>query len=126
MSMKLIVAFVQPYALERVEHALLRLPRFPGVTVSEVRGYGQGKAGVPRTPREQLVEFTGKLRLEVACLDEDAHGIIEAIEGAAHTGQRGDGKVLVLDLAAAVRIRTGERDHDAIRSPLRDEEGPST
>ncbi|BCW93960.1 MAG: nitrogen regulatory protein P-II 1 [Thermoanaerobaculum sp.] len=123
--MKLIVAFIQPYALERVEHALLRLPRFPGLSVSEVRGYGQGKAAEPLTRREELVEFTKKLRLEIACLDEDAEPIVEAIQRAAHTGQRGDGKIWVLSLADAVRIRTGERGHDAIRSPLRDEGSPS-
>ena len=118
--MKLIVAYIQSHALTRAEHALLALPRLPGLTVCEVRGFGQGKAGEPHTPREQLVEFTPKLRLEVAVLDEDVEGVVDAIASAAHSGRRGDGKILVLDLLDARRIRTGEAGPDALVSPGHD------
>ena len=119
--MKLIVAFIQPHALTRVEHALLHLPDFPGLSVSEVRGFGQGKVRQIHTAREALTEFTGKVRLEIAALDEQAEAIVEAIAGAAHSGRRGDGKIFVLPLEAAVRIRTGDRDAGAIRSADLDE-----
>ncbi len=119
--MKLIVAYIQPHALTRVEHALLHLPDFPGMSVSEVRGFGQGKVRQVHTPREALTEFTGKVRLEIAALDEQAQAIVEAIATSAQSGRRGDGKIFVLDLAAAVRIRTGDRGARAIRSADPDE-----
>jgi len=121
--MKLIVAWIQPHALTRVEHALLNLPKFPGMSVSEVRGFGQGKRKQHHTAMEQLTEFTGKIRLEIMALDEEAGAIVEAIAGAAHSGRRGDGKVLVLPVESALRIRTGDRDALAIRSPDHDESG---
>ena len=119
--MKLIVAYIQPHALTRVEHALLHLPYFPGMSVWEVRGFGQGKRTARHTAREELTEFTGKLRLEIAALDEEAPAIVEAIAAAAHSGLRGDGKIFVLPLEEAVRIRTGDRGATAIRSPDHDE-----
>ena len=118
--MKLIVAWIQPHALTRVEHALLHLPKFPGMSVSEVRGFGQGKREQTHTAMDQLTEFTGKIRLEIAALDEEAGAIVEAIATAAHSGRRGDGKILVLPVESAVRIRTGDRDGLAIRSPDHD------
>ncbi len=114
--MKLIIAYIQPHALTRVEHALLHLPRFPGMSVSQVRGFGQGKGRDTQTAREELTEFTGKVRLEIAALDGQTGAIVEAIATAAHSGRRGDGKIFVLDLMEAVRIRTGDRDAGAIRS----------
>ncbi len=119
--MKLIIVYIQPHALTRVEHALLHLPFFPGMSVSQVRGFGQGKRRLRHTPREELTEFTGKVRLEIAALDEEADAIVEAIATAAHSGRRGDGKIFVVPLETAVRIRTGDRDARAIRSPGRDE-----
>ncbi len=119
--MKLIIAYIQPHALTRVEHALLHLPFFPGMSVSQVRGFGQGKVRHVHTAREALTEFTGKVRLEIAALDEQAGAIVEAIATAAQSGRRGDGKIFTLDLAGAVRIRTGDRDSKAIRSPGHDE-----
>jgi len=112
---------IQPHALTRVEHALLHLPRFPGLSVSQVRGFGQGKALAGHTAREELTEFTGKVRLEIAALDGEARAIVEAIATAAHSGRRGDGKIFVLPVETAVRIRTGDRDGRAIRSPGPDE-----
>ncbi len=119
--MKLIVAWIQPHALTRVEHALLHLHKFPGMSVSEVRGFGQGKRTQRHTAMEQLTEFTGKVRLEIAALDEEADAIVEAIASAAHSGRRGDGKILVVPVESAVRIRTGDRGAQAIRSPDHDE-----
>jgi len=121
--MKLIIAYIQPHALTRVEHGLLHLPLFPGMSVSEVRGFGQGKVRQVHTAREALTEFTGKVRLEIAALDEQAGAIVDAIATAAHSGRRGDGKVFVLELEEAVRIRTGDRDARAIRSA--DLDGPA-
>ena len=119
--MKLIIAYIQPYALTRVEHALLHLPFFPGMSVSQVRGFGQGKVRRGHSAQEELTDFTGKVRLEIAALDEEAPAIVDAIATAAQSGRRGDGKIFTIDLAGAVRIRTGDRDARAIRSPGKDE-----
>ncbi len=119
--MKFIIAYIQPHVLTRVEHALLHLPFFPGMSVSQVRGFGQGKRRDRHTAREELTEFTGKVRLEIAALDEEADAIVETIATVAHSGRRGDGKIFTLNLAGAVRIRTGDRDSRAIRSPDTDE-----
>ncbi|NOZ79770.1 MAG: P-II family nitrogen regulator [Acidobacteria bacterium] len=119
--MKLIIAYIQPHALTRVEHALLLLPFFPGMSVSQVRGFGQGKRRDRQTAREELTEFTGKVRIEIGALDEQADAIVNAIASAAHSGRRGDGKIFSIELAGAVRIRTGDRDAEAIRSPGSDE-----
>jgi len=117
---KLIVATIQVHALTSVEHALLAVPRLPGLSVTEIRGFGQGKAAEPHSPREQLVEFTPKLRLEIAAPDADVPAIAGAIRRAAHTGSRGDGKILVVNLAAAIRICAGEQDEAALASPTGD------
>src|SRR5277367_1703388 len=112
--MKFIIAVIKPSCLDAVIDAVADAGA-SGLTVTEVRGYGRqkGKTEVYRGA-EYEVRLIPKVRLEIAATDELAPGIIAAVAGAANTGKIGDGKVFLLELEAALRIRTGERDADAL------------
>jgi nitrogen regulatory protein P-II 2 len=113
-EMKLIVAIIKPFKLEEVRDALAAAG-VSGMTVSEVRGFGRqkGQTEIYRGA-EYTTSFVPKVRIEVVVHDGAAAGAIEAIQAAAHTGSIGDGKIFVLDVGQAVRIRTGELNDDAI------------
>jgi nitrogen regulatory protein P-II 2 len=112
--MKLIMAVIKPFKLEEVRDALNAMG-VQGMTVAEVRGYGRQKGHTEfYRGAEYAVNFLPKLKLEVAVRDELADRVVETIALAAKTGQIGDGKIFVLDLEQAVRIRTSERDADAL------------
>ena len=112
--MKLVIAIIQPHKLDAVRDALLATGT-EGMTVSEVRGYGRQK-GHKEVYRgaEYTIAFIPKLKLEVAVPAERLEAVVEAIRKAAHTGKIGDGKIFVVDIEAAVRVRTGERDSNAL------------
>jgi nitrogen regulatory protein P-II 2 len=112
--MKFIIAVIKPSCLDAVIDAVAHAGA-SGLTVTEVRGYGRqkGKTEVYRGA-EYEVRLVPKVRLEIAAADELVEGIVAAAAAAANTGKIGDGKVFVLDLESALRIRTGERDADAI------------
>ncbi len=112
--MKLVTAIFKPSRLDAVVDALTEAGA-SGLTVSEVRGYGrqQGKTEVYRGA-EYEVRLLPKVQIEVACNDDAAERLIEAITNAANTGTIGDGKIFVRSLETVVRIRTGERDAQAI------------
>jgi len=112
--MKLVNAIVQPFTLDDVRHAV-ESAGVLGLTVSEVKGYGRqrGHTEVYRGA-EYAIEFVPKVRVEVLVDEEFAERIVKAIIGAARTGKIGDGKVWVSPVQKVIRIRTGERDHDAI------------
>jgi nitrogen regulatory protein P-II 2 len=112
--MKLITAVVKPSRLDAVLEAVTEAGA-SGLTVTEVRGYGRqkGKTEVYRGA-EYEVKLLPKVKLEIAISSDLAPAVIEAIIRSANTGKIGDGKVFVVDLEAAVRIRTGERDAQAI------------
>ncbi len=112
--MKFIIAVIKPSCLDAVIDAVTQAGA-SGLTVTEVRGYGRqkGKTEVYRGA-EYEVRLVPKVRLEIAAASELVPGIIAAVDGAAHQGKLGDGKVFVLDLESALRIGTGERDADAI------------
>ena len=112
--MKLIIAIIKPFKLDEVRDALMAVG-VQGMTVSEVKGYGRqrGHTEIYRGA-EYAVNFLPKMKIEVAVPDDRADKVVEAITGAAKTGQIGDGKIFVLDLGHAVRIRTGETDADAL------------
>jgi nitrogen regulatory protein P-II 2 len=112
--MKLIIAIIKPFKLDEVREALNRLG-ISGMTVSEVKGYGRQKGHMEiYRGAEYVVNFLPKVRIEVAVAAEQADRVIEAMSAAARTGQIGDGKVFVMPLDHAVRIRTGETDSDAL------------
>jgi nitrogen regulatory protein P-II 2 len=112
--MKLIIAIIKPFKLDEVREAVGRLG-VSGMTVSEVKGYGRQKGHMEiYRGAEYVVNFLPKVRIEVAVPAEQADRVIEAMTAAARTGQIGDGKVFVMPLDHAVRIRTGETDSDAL------------
>jgi nitrogen regulatory protein P-II 2 len=112
--MKLIIAIIKPFKLDEVREAINRLG-ISGMTVSEVKGYGRQKGHTEiYRGAEYVVSFLPKIRVEVAVPSERADQVIEALTGAARTGQIGDGKIFVAPLDHAVRIRTGETDSDAL------------
>lgn len=112
--MKLITAIIKPFKLEEVRDALNRIG-VHGMTVTEVKGYGRQKGHTEiYRGAEYVVNFLPKTKIEVAVADNLVDQAVQAIIGAAKTGQIGDGKIFVFDLGHAVRIRTGETDNDAL------------
>lgn len=112
--MKLVIAVIQPHKLDAVRAALTGIG-IEGMTVTEVRGYGRQK-GHKEVYRgaEYSIAFVPKLRLEVAVTNERLETVVSTIRQAAMTGKIGDGKIFVVDLASVMRVRTGERDADAL------------
>src|SRR6202012_5882578 len=113
-DMKLIMAIIKPFKLDDVREALTPLG-VQGLTVTEVKGFGRqkGQTEIYRGA-EYHVNFLPKVKIEVAVQTDLAEQVVEAIMRAAHTGKIGDGKVFVMDLQRAVRIRTGELDNEAL------------
>ena len=112
--MKLIVAVIKPFKLDDVREALGAIG-VAGMTVSEVKGYGRqkGQTEIYRGAEYQ-VKFVPKVRLDIAVEDALADRVVEAIREAANTDKIGDGKIFVLELGEAIRIRTGESGSDAL------------
>ena len=112
--MKIVMAIIKPFKLDEVRDALTALG-VHGMTVTEVKGYGRQKGHTEiYRGAEYAVSFLPKLKVEVAVAPDQVESTIEAVIGAARTGQIGDGKIFVSGLDQAVRIRTGERDFDAL------------
>ena len=112
--MKLITAIIKPFKLDEVRDALTGVG-VQGLTVTEVKGYGRQKGHTEiYRGTEYAVSFLPKLKIEVAVAADEVDAVIEAIAGAAKTGQIGDGKIFVLGLEHAMRIRTGETDQAAL------------
>jgi nitrogen regulatory protein P-II 2 len=112
--MKLVVAIIKPFKLDEVRDALTGVG-VHGMTITEVKGYGRQKGHTEiYRGAEYAVNFLPKLKIEVAVADDQAERVSAAIVGAAKTGQIGDGKIFVIDIENAVRIRTGETDNDAL------------
>lgn len=112
--MKYIIAIIKPHRLDPVRDELAEIG-VTGMTVSEVQGYGRqrGQKEIYRGA-EYEVHFLPKVKLEIATDDDLADQVIEAVQSTAQTGQIGDGKIFVLDLAQTIRIRTGETNIDAL------------
>jgi nitrogen regulatory protein P-II 1 len=111
---KKIEAVIKPFKLDEVRDALGRAG-VTGLTITEVKGFGRQKGHTELyRGAEYHVEFLPKVKIEVLVDDANAAAIIEAIGTAAKTGQIGDGKIFVLDVADAIRIRTGEHGSAAI------------
>lgn len=112
--MKLVVAVIKPFKLDEVREALTVLG-VAGMTVTEVKGFGRqkGQTEIYRGA-EYSTNMVPKIKLEIACAVSLAPRVVEAIQQAAHTGAIGDGKIFVLDIGQAVRIRTGETDDAAL------------
>jgi len=112
--MKKIEAIIRPFKLEDVKIALVN-SGIVGMTVSEVRGFGRQKGQVERyRGSEFTVEFLQKLNVEVVVEDEKVNSVIDAIAEAAKTGEIGDGKIFITSIDSVVRIRTGDKDEEAL------------
>ena len=112
--MKLVIAIVKPFKLDDVREALTPLG-VQGLTATEVKGFGRqkGQTEIYRGA-EYHVSFLPKVKIEVAVADELAEAVVETIARSAQTGKIGDGKIFVLNIERAVRIRTGEVDNAAL------------
>lgn len=112
--MKLVMAIIKPFKLDEVREALTSLG-LQGLTVSEVKGFGRqkGQTEIYRGA-EYSISFLPKVKIEVVVGDDMLDGVVEAIQKSANTGRIGDGKVFVMDVAQAVRIRTGETNAEAL------------
>jgi nitrogen regulatory protein P-II 1 len=112
--MKLIEAIIKPFKLDEVKDALNEIGVM-GITVSEVKGFGRQKGHTELyRGAEYVVDFIPKVKLEIAVPDEMVAKVLETIENAAKTGRIGDGKIFVMPLEEAVRIRTGEKGGEAL------------
>ncbi|WP_417767111.1 P-II family nitrogen regulator [Stappia sp.] len=112
--MKIVMAIIKPFKLDEVRDALTSLG-VQGLTVTEVKGYGRQKGHTEiYRGTEYAVSFLPKLKIEVAVASDLADKVVEAIAGAAKTGQIGDGKIFVYALDQVQRIRTGETDATAL------------
>ena len=112
--MKIVMAIIKPFKLEEVRDALTAIG-VRGLTVPEVRGYGRQKGHTEiYRGAEYAVSFLPKVKIEVAVNSAQLDAVIEAIASTARTGRIGDGKIFVLDLEHALRIRTGDLDAEAI------------
>ena len=112
--MKKIEAIIRPFKLEDVKIALVN-SGIVGMTVSEVRGFGRQKGQVERyRGSEFTVEFLQKLKVEVVVEDEKVNSVIDGIAEAAKTGEIGDGKIFITSIDSVVRIRTGDKDEEAL------------
>jgi nitrogen regulatory protein P-II 2 len=112
--MKLIIAIIKPFKLDAVRDALTAVG-VQGLSVTELKGYGRQKGHTEiYRGTEYAVNFLPKLKIEIVVPAVDADKVIDAISAAAKTGQIGDGKIFVLPVEQAMRIRTGETDAEAL------------
>ena len=112
--MKLIKAIIKPFKLEEVKDALSEIG-VEGMTVSEVKGFGRQKGHTEiYRGSEYTVDFLPKVKIEIAIADDLVTKVVDAIVGASQTGKIGDGKVFILPIEEAVRIRTGEKGEEAL------------
>lgn len=112
--MKLIMAVIKPFKLDEVREALTQLG-IDGLTATEVKGYGRQKGHTEiYRGAEYAVSFLPKVKIEIVVKADMAERAVETIRQAAETGQIGDGKIFVIDVQSAMRIRTGETDADAL------------
>lgn len=113
--MKEIKAIIRPFKLLDVSEALKEIEGLPGVTVSEIRGFGKSRAASAKDKVVyEMVDFIPRIQLEVVVDDAMVASVVNAIQKFAHTGNTGDGKIFVINVEEIVKIRTNERGRDAI------------
>ena len=112
--MKKIEAIIKPFKLDEVKEALNEIG-IQGITVSEVKGFGRQKGHTELyRGAEYVVDFLPKIKIEVVVKEEAVHKVVETITNTAKTGRIGDGKIFIIPIDEAVRIRTGEKGEEAI------------
>ena len=112
--MKLVIAIIKPFKLDEVREALSGIG-VQGITATEVKGFGRQKGHTELyRGAEYVVDFLPKVKLEIAVKDDLADKVIESILATAATGKIGDGKIFVLEIQEAIRVRTGEKGNEAL------------
>lgn len=113
--MKQIIAYIRPIMLDKVTQALKQVEGLTGMSVVEIRGFGRGRGlfGEERQ-EEEITSFRRKLRIEIMAADSLASIVVDTIRENASTGEQGEGKIYVLNVEEAVRIRTNERGEAAV------------
>lgn len=112
--MKLVTAIIKPFKLDDVREALSDIG-INGITMTEVKGFGRQKGHTEMyRGAEYVVDFLPKIKLEIACADNDVEQVIDVIINTANTGKIGDGKIFVTNLEQVIRIRTGETGESAL------------
>lgn len=112
--MKKVEAIIKPFKLDEVKDALVEIG-IGGMTVTEVRGFGQQKGHTEiYRGTEYVIDFLPKVKIEVVVRDEDVEKVVEVIAKTAQTGRVGDGKIFIIPVEDVIRIRTGERGEQAI------------
>lgn len=112
--MKKVEAIIKPFKLDEVKDALVEIG-IGGMTVTEVRGFGQQKGHTEiYRGTEYVIDFLPKVKIEVIVRDEDVEKVVETIVKTAQTGRVGDGKIFIIPVEDVIRIRTGERGNQAI------------
>lgn len=113
--MKQIIAYMRPAVLERVTEALREIDGLSGMSVMDIKGFGQGKGAYCHDERDEEITWLCKYaRVELMVSDAITQEVVEAIREKAWTGERGEGKIYILDVAEAIRIRTNERGEAAV------------
>lgn len=126
-SMTIVVAYIQPFQLEPLADALRALPGFPGMTISDARGFGGARGHVPKPGEPGEVDpFRDTVRIEIVCASDVSSDIADAVCRAAHTGRAGDGLLFTAPVASSVRIRDerfGRRDGAGSESDAEKQQG---
>jgi len=113
--MKQIIAYIRPAVLERVTDALRAIDALSGMSVMEIKGFGQGKGAFCGGERDmEITHFCKQVRLEIMTSDSIVGEVVDTIREKAWTGERGEGKIYILNVEEAVKIRTNERGEAAV------------
>jgi len=113
--MKKITAYIKKHKLQKVKLALHRVEGLSGMSVTDIRGFGRGKAkNAPSRVVEDLVDYIPGVKIEIFCRNSKVEEIVSVIEKTAHTGLHGDGKIYIQEVHDAIRINTGERGEEAV------------
>ena len=112
--MKTVIAFVQPFMAEKVVQALRGVEGLSGATCTRVYGFGRGRGTSAQHRHEEVFGTTARVRIETMIPDRLERSVVDVIRHAAHTGRKGDGKIYVVPVERAIRIRTGEEDDAAV------------
>ena len=113
--MKEIKAIIRPFKLLDVTEALQKIEGLPGVTISEIKGFGKNRAKNAKDKIVyEMVELVPRIKLEVVVADEMSEEVVNVIQKYSHTGNSGDGKIFVINVEDAIKIRTNERGEEAI------------
>ncbi|MGK9369597.1 P-II family nitrogen regulator [Melioribacter sp. Ez-97] len=113
--MKEIKAIIRPFKLDDVVTALQKIEGLPGLTISEIKGFGRSRAkGAEDSFRDGLHNYIKRVKIELVVHNDIVNEVVDVIQRTAHTGNTGDGKIFVIEVADTIRIRTNERGEDAI------------